>query len=254
MELVATICAVIATALAAFSAWTSAGSARAAREAVEEERAARKDNIKPRVVLTRGFSGLRLAWPNAPGDVAPSFGTDGVTPERAAFTVANYGGPDIDIRVTLTLQDPEDDLTDTARLRGLGMKVFEVPPSLDGRPNRGLEFPRRNDTSSSIGLATDWTGYIASLAPGATHPVPIPIEMLAVVFLRGLHTTPDEWRSRFIRLTADVSSHSVEGDPSSVQFRFEIGAVWLEEDDPIVVVGMIKEIPGHRRPGRAPKV
>lgn len=249
----ATVAAAIA---AAVSAYFSSKSAKVGQDAVKEAQLARKAELAPRLVLERNFSSLHLQWPH-PGalDGEPLFVAqtkhDDDALSRPDFWLTNHGaGAAIELELIFDLEDSNGELQLPESLLPLGLSVEAEPASGDQPGFAWLNYRTSGGGSTGIALYRRYPVDLPNCAPGQTRSIEFPQPLLNRIFLRGLQQLDRGLSYDGIApliLSVQIRCHTVEGECHTTPFRFEIRPYFHGGAHPIIVNGIIRELPMYTR-------
>jgi hypothetical protein len=254
---ISTVSTAAASIFAAVSAWIARDSARAAEAAVEEARKARQAEVAPRLVLEKDFLDFIFQWPHP-----QSLNGEAVflsrkhwkdsEPSRPTFSLRNFGeSPALEVAIAFDLQDPNGELYVPPEFAALGLSVMETPATPDQHLVKMLQYSLPSGQGAGLPLYRRWTTDVPNCSPGQAREIEFPVQLLNVLFLRGLQY----WSRRGtenaicdIVLTVQLSCHAIDGAPYGTQFRFKILPFFLGQTNPLIVHGHCNEMPMYPKP------
>lgn len=253
LDVVTAISTAAAVLFAAISAWISLKSARAARDAVEEARLSRREELAPKLILEKKFLDFQFYWPHP-----QSLNGEAVflsrkhwkdkEPTPPTFSLQNFGqSPALEVTIVWDLEDPNGEFDVPDRFQPLGLSISPGGPLPGGGTFQSLFYSKPDGSGSGLPLYRKWTTDIPSCSPGQERDVEFPVHLLNTFFLRGLQfgaTMSD----KDLILTARLSCYAVDGTLHKTQFRWKVVPFHHGQTNPIVVYGHFFELPVFPKP------
>lgn len=252
-EIISSVSTAVAAIFAAGSTWLALKSTQSSREAVEEARLSRRNEVLPRFVLDKDFLDFSFHWPHSatlngePVYLARKHWKD-VDPSSATFTLSNVGErPALELTVTFELVDHNKPLAVPQPYHQLGLTSGQAP-TLQGEPSiPTLQYLNANGSEGggALPLYRKQSVFLANCVPGKPHTIEIPQGILSRLFVRGLeYVSHDPDRSDMI-LIVKVEGFTVDGEAVTDQFRFHVKPFCYGPSVPLHVAGHIWELPTY---------
>ncbi len=250
LEVLSSVGTAAAAIFSAYSAWAARNSAASARDAVDEARLARRNEILPRFVLDKEFLDFSFSWYDTanmegrPRLLARKDDND-THPQSPKFTLSNVGErPALDITIVFELIDHHGDLTIPEGYNQIGISVENtIHPTTAPKSLPIVSYKRPDGLSTGFPAYRKASQYLANLVPGSPRSISFPEPLLHRIFMRGLQAGGIVCTEKPLVLIIQIDGFTVDREIVSEQFRFHIKPFAYGPSLPVEAYGHIEELP-----------